>query len=337
MPETGRVQSGDVPLVPLSRESRVVHGHRRAFLLGGRPLGTAPVLWMIHGIGDSSRTWEQVIPLLGEDHTIVAPDLLGHGDSDKPRADYSIGGFANGMRDLMMVLGVQQATVVGHSLGGGVAMQFAYQYPEHVERLVLVASGGLGSEVNPVLRAASLPGAHAAIGLSTKGPVRAATLKVARALATVGVLERNDVEDVAVIWEGLRDPSTRKAFLRTLRAVVDARGQAVTSKDRLYLAADVPVLLVWGARDPMVPVIHAAHAAELLPLAKLAILPHAGHMPHRVSPASFADAVREFVRSTEPAHHDLALIRELLAGGQPSVTKSMRRSTALRSGTSTSV
>jgi len=313
-----------------------VHGHRRAFLLGGRPLGTAPVLWMIHGIGDSSRTWEQVIPLLGEDHTIVAPDLLGHGSSDKPRADYSIGGFANGMRDLMLVLGVDQATVVGHSLGGGVAMQFAYQYPEHVERLVLVASGGLGSEVNPVLRAASLPGAHAAIGISARGPVRAATLKVARALATLGVLERNDVEDVAVIWEGLRDPSTRKAFLRTLRAVVDARGQAVTSKDRLYLAADVPVLLVWGARDPMVPMIHAAHAAELLPKAKLTILPHAGHMPHRVSPASFATAVREFVASTEPAHHDLALIRAMLAGGQSSATKSIRRSTALRSGTSTS-
>jgi pimeloyl-ACP methyl ester carboxylesterase len=326
-----------VPAVAIRRESRVVHGYRRAFLLAGRPLGTAPVLWMIHGIGDSSRTWEQVIPLLGTDHTIVAPDLLGHGASDKPRADYSIGGFANGMRDLMLVLGVDKATVVGHSLGGGVAMQFAYQYPEHVERLVLVASGGLGTEVSPVLRGASLPGASTAIGLSTWDPVRGLGLRLARALASVGVLERNDVEDVAVIWEGLRDPSTRKAFLRTLRAVVDARGQAVTSRDRLYLAADVPVLLVWGARDPMIPMIHAAHAAELLPKARLAILPRAGHMPHRVSPTSFAAEVRDFVRGTEPAHHDPVLVRDMLIGGQASVTKSISRSTALRSGTSRSV
>lgn len=325
-------------LTSVRRESVIVHGYRRAYLLAGRPLGTAPVLWLIHGIGDSSRTWEGVLPLLGRDHTIVAPDLLGHGASDKPRADYSVGGFANGMRDLMVVLGVERATVVGHSLGGGVAMQFAYQYPEHVERLVLVASGGLGEEVNPVLRAAALPGAWWAIGASARSPLRNTVLRGARAVARTGLLDRNDVEDVAVIWEGLRDGTTRRAFLKTLRAVIDVRGQSVTSRDRLYLAERVPVLVVWGDRDPIVPVTHAAHAAELLPTAKVAILRKTGHMPHRTNPEAFADAVRTFVASTEPVVFQPEEVRRMLLGGrrQPSVTKSIRRSTALRSGTSTS-
>jgi pimeloyl-ACP methyl ester carboxylesterase len=326
-----------MPLTSIRRESRVVHGYRRAFLIAGRPLGTAPVLWLIHGIGDSSRTWEGVLPLLGTDHTIIAPDLLGHGASDKPRADYSIGGFANGMRDLMAVLGVERSTVVGHSLGGGVAMQFTYQYPDLVERLVLVASGGLGTEVNPVLRAAALPGASYAIGLSAHHQVRRAVIGAARTIAHTGLLDRNDVEDVAVIWEGLRDRSTRMAFLRTLRAVIDVRGQAVTSRDRLYLAERVPVLLVWGDRDPILPVAHAAHAAELLPTAKLAILRKTGHMPHRTNPEAFATAVRSFVAETAPVVFDPEEIRAMLrAGRQPSVTKSISRSTELRSGTSTS-
>jgi pimeloyl-ACP methyl ester carboxylesterase len=324
--------------VTVRRESHVVHGYRRAYLVAGPPLGTAPVLWLIHGIGDSSRTWESVIPLLACDHTVVAPDLLGHGASDKPRADYSIGGFANGMRDLQVVLGVERATIVGHSLGGGVAMQFAYQFPERVERLVLVASGGLGAEVNPILRAAAVPGASYAIAASSRPFVRNAVVGLGRRLARLGVMDRNDVEDVAVIWEGLRDESTRKAFLRTLRAVIDVRGQAVTSHDRLYLAADVPVLLVWGDKDPMVPVTHAARAAEALPHAQLSIVPKSGHMPHRSAPASFASTVASFVASTAPASHDPGTVREMLiAGHHPSVTKSISLSTALRSGTSTSV
>jgi pimeloyl-ACP methyl ester carboxylesterase len=324
--------------VTVRRESHVVHGYRRAYLVAGPPLGTAPVLWLIHGIGDSSRTWEGVIPLLACDHTVVAPDLLGHGASDKPRADYSIGGFANGMRDLQTVLGIDQATIVGHSLGGGVAMQFAYQFPERVERLVLVASGGLGAEVNPVLRAAAVPGASYAIAASSRPFVRKAVVGLGRRLARLGLMDRNDVEDVAVIWEGLRDEATRKAFLRTLRAVIDVRGQAVTSHDRLYLAADVPVLLVWGDRDPMVPVTHAALAAEALPHAHLSIVPKSGHMPHRSAPDAFAAAVASFVATTRPASHDPDTVREMLiAGRHASVTKSISLSTALRSGTSTSV
>ena len=129
---------------------RTVHGYKRAFVMAGK----GPVLLLIHGIGDSSETWRELIPLLARDHTVIAPDLLGHGRSDKPRADYSVAGYANAMRDLLSVLGVEHATVVGHSLGGGVAMQFAYQYPDRCERLVLISSGGVSrpSFVNPSFR-----------------------------------------------------------------------------------------------------------------------------------------------------------------------------------------
>jgi pimeloyl-ACP methyl ester carboxylesterase len=302
------------------RETKVIHGHQRAYLLAGPRLGTAPVLWLIHGIGDSSRTWEQVLPLLGDGYTVVAPDLLGHGASDKPRADYSIGGFANGMRDLMVVLGVERATVVGHSLGGGVALQFAYQYPSRVERLVLVASGGLGAEVHPVLRAAALPGASALIGLSAVTPFRETVLGLSRLAARAGLVDPEDVEGGAQVWNGLRDRSTRAAFLRTLRGLVDLHGQTVTSRDRLYLTAAIPTLLVWGQRDPVLPVEHARIACDALPGARLEVVARAGHLPHRSSPRGFTDAVLGFVASTSPAVHDPSVWRDLLAGADPDAT-----------------
>jgi pimeloyl-ACP methyl ester carboxylesterase len=304
----------------LRRETRVIHGHKRAFLLTGPRLGTAPVLWLIHGIGDSSRTWEEVLPLLGDGYTVVAPDLLGHGASDKPRADYSVGGFANGMRDLMIVLGVERATVVGHSLGGGVALQFAYQYPELVERLVLVASGGLGAEVHPVLRAAALPGTSALIGVSSHPMLRVPALTAAKLAARVGLLDPADVEETGYVWEALRDGSTRAAFLRTLRSVIDVRGQAVTSRDRLYLTAAIPTLLIWGARDPILPVAHARVAADALPGAQLEVVARAGHLPHRSRPQGFADSLLGFLASTVPAHHDPSVWRDLLLGADPEAT-----------------
>src|SRR4051812_41589724 len=152
--------------VPLVRESRVVHGHRRAFVLAG----DGPPLLLLHGIGNSAQTWAGVIDQLAAEHTVLAPDLLGHGSSDKPRGDYSIAGYANGMRDLLSVLDLEQVTVVGHSLGGGIALQFAYQFPERCERLVLVGSGGLGRELSAGLRMAPLPGAEAGLHAPAGGP-----------------------------------------------------------------------------------------------------------------------------------------------------------------------
>src|SRR3954454_9443014 len=158
--------------VPLVRESRIVHGHRRAFVRAG----DGPPLLLLHGIGNSAQTWAGVIDRLAAEHAVLAPDLLGHGSSDKPRADYSVAGYANGMRDLLSVLDLEQVTVVGHSLGGGIALQFAYQFPERCERLVLVGSGGLGPELSAGLRLATLPGAEAVLTALTgvSGPLRTA-------------------------------------------------------------------------------------------------------------------------------------------------------------------
>ena len=121
-------------------QTRVVHGHRRAFVMMGR----GPALLLLHGLGCDHTTWSPVIERLSRQFTVIAPDLLGHGASDKPRADYTLGGYANGMRDLLALLGIDRVTVVGHSFGGGIAMQFAYQFPQYTERLMLVAPGGLG-------------------------------------------------------------------------------------------------------------------------------------------------------------------------------------------------
>src|SRR3954453_23879476 len=133
-----------------------LHGHRVAY----RTAGSGPVVVLVHGITGSCATWDLVIDRIAQHYTVVAPDLLGHGESAKPRGDYSLGAYASGIRDLLAALGHDRATIVGHSLGGGIAMQMAYQFPERCERLVLVSSGGLGREVHFLLRAASLPGSE---------------------------------------------------------------------------------------------------------------------------------------------------------------------------------
>src|SRR5690349_21770482 len=141
---------------PVERTTIGLHGQVYTF----RAAGSGPLLVLLHGITGSSKTWEHLIPRLSQHYRVVAPDLIGHGESAKPPGDYSLGAYANLVRDLLEALGEQRGTIVGHSLGGGVAMQFAYQYPERCERLVLVSSGGLGREVHPILRAAALPGAE---------------------------------------------------------------------------------------------------------------------------------------------------------------------------------
>lgn len=148
-------------VAPPTLQFRTVHGYRRAF----RIAGSGPAILLIHGIGDNSTTWNGVHAKLAQRFTVIAPDLLGHGQSDKPRADYSVAAYANGMRDLLSVLDIERVTIVGHSLGGGVAMQFAYQFPQLVDRLILVSAGGVTKDVNIVFRLASLPMGSEAMAL----------------------------------------------------------------------------------------------------------------------------------------------------------------------------
>ena len=294
----------------------VVHGHERAY----RMAGSGPALLLVHGIGDSSVSWEPVMDRLAESFTVVAPDLLGHGDSAKPRADYSVAAYANGMRDLLDVLDLDRVTVVGHSLGGGVAAQFAYQYPERCERMVLVATGGVAREVNPLLRLGSLPFAELALLPLQLPPVQMAGRTLLRTLGTIGTDIGRDAEALVRLFDALPDSAARGAFSRTLRSVVDWRGQVVTMRDRAYLSAEVPVLLVWGARDAVIPVEHAELAALALPGARLEIFDDAGHFPHHHDPERFVGLVDEFVASTSPAEHDPDRRRELLRGADVPVS-----------------
>ncbi len=280
----------------------------KTLMLHGRPMtyacaGEGPVLLLIHGMAGEFRNWQAVIEPLARHHTVIAPDLPGHGESAPGSGDYSLGALAAGLRDLLAALGHDRATLVGHSLGGGIAMQFAYQFPEVTERLVLVSSGGLGPEVSPVLRAAALPGADRFIA-TTAGPARTVGSAVGRGLNLVGLRPNADVAEVGRGYASLADPDRRAAFLATLRSVVGTSGQRVHAGDRLYLAGGVPVLIIWGARDPIIPAHHGEHAQELMPGSRLEIFAGVGHLPQLEAPERFVRVLEEFLTDTEPNRFD---------------------------------
>jgi pimeloyl-ACP methyl ester carboxylesterase len=300
-----------VPMRQRDVQYVTIHGHRRAFVKAG----SGPALLLLHGLGCDHTTWEPVIDQLARRYTVIAPDLLGHGVSDKPRADYSVGGFANGMRDLLTVLGIDRATVVGHSFGGGVAMQFAYQFPERTERLVLVGSGGLGPEVSAAIRAITTTGFHQVMGLLTLPGVRHLGTAGLRALSRTGRKEFRDFDEVAEIYQSFRDPAARAAIRHVVRAVVDWQGQIVTMADRAYLTEAMPMCVIWGDQDRVIPTSHATRAAELAPEARIEILPNSGHFPHKDHPDLFVKVLHDFVRTTTPTVWSRARWRRLLERG----------------------
>jgi pimeloyl-ACP methyl ester carboxylesterase len=304
------------PVAALDAAPRVeyltVHGYRRAFVRAGN----GPALLLVHGIGDSCDTWNDLVPVLARDHTVIAPDLLGHGRSDKPRADYSVAAYANGMRDLLGVLGIDRVSVVGHSMGGGVAMQFAYQYPERVDRLALVGSGGVGRDVNPALRLASLPGAELLLHVLRLPTVRLTGRLGAPVVRRLPLDIGYDVDDLLRVFDALPDAASRSAVVRTLRAVVDWRGQIVTMLDRCYLARGMPTLLVWGRHDTIVPVEHAYVAHAAMPGSRLEVFEDSGHFPHHSEPARFLAVLQDFLATTLPSGHDVDAWRTLLRRGR---------------------
>jgi len=289
-----------VPGVSEARsKTATVHGRAVTYVEAGE----GPVLLLIHGMAGTCANWREVIEPLAREHTVIAPDLPGHGESAAGGGDYSIGGLATGLRDLLLVLGHERATLVGHSLGGGVAMQMAYLFPEMVERLVLVSSGGLGPEVSPILRAAALPGADLFI-TATAGVGQRVGSTVGRGLSLVGLRPNADVAEVARGYASLQDSRRRAAFLATLHAVVGARGQRVDARDRLHLAESVPVMIVWGARDSIIPVGHGEEAHAMIPGSRLVVFDDVGHLPQVEAPGRFIAAIQGFLRETEPAEFD---------------------------------
>jgi pimeloyl-ACP methyl ester carboxylesterase len=273
-----------------------LHGHRVIYRMAG---SGSPVV-LIHGMVNSSRHWEPVALRLAEEYTVIAPDLIGHGDSAAVRGDYSLGAHASSIRDLLAALGVERATIVGHSLGGGIAMQFFYQFPQRTERLALISSGGLGREVSPLLRGAAMPGASAALWA-------AAHPRLLDALSEAGERMRERGHGLGVYLiaiaralRPLRQAGARRAFLQTLRSVIDFRGQHVSARDRLYLLDGFPTLIVWGERDHTIPLSHGRRAHEAIPGSRFETLHKAAHFPHIEDPEGLADALLDFLRTTEP-------------------------------------
>jgi pimeloyl-ACP methyl ester carboxylesterase len=292
----------------------VLHGRRAVY----RVAGEGPAVVLIHGMLNSSSHWHEVARRLAPEHTVVAPDLIGHGDSAAPRGDYSLGAHAASIRDLLTAIGIERATFVGHSLGGGVAMQFFYQFPERVERLALVSSGGLGHEVGPALRTAALPGTSALLSLTIHPRLLAAIRTLGTRMRERGMHSGAYLQAIARALRPLQNAGAREAFLQTLRSVIDVRGQRVSATDRLYLLEAIPMLIVWGERDHTIPIEHGRAAHRAIPRSMFRTLPAAAHFPNLEDPDGLADALLEFIAATEPAPAEaLADWGAVLAGRSP--------------------
>jgi pimeloyl-ACP methyl ester carboxylesterase len=275
-----------------------LHGHRVIY----RIAGSGPPVVLIHGMVNSSRHWEDVALRLADRYTVIAPDLIGHGDSATPRGDYSLGAHAASIRDLLAVVGVDHATIVGHSLGGGVAMQFFYQFPQRTNRLVLISSGGLGHDVSPLLRGAALPGAATLLRAVAHPRVLDALWWAGERLRARGSGKGVYLQAIARALRPLERSGARKAFVQTLRSVIDVHGQRVSARDRLYLLRGFPTLIVWGERDNTIPVTHGVAAHEAIPGSHFVGLPRAAHFPHLEDPEGLAAALDDFISTTDPVH-----------------------------------
>lgn len=269
----------------------VLHGQRLAY---ARHEGAGPLLVLLHGVGSSSATWGPVIPhLVAAGANFLTLDLPGHGASDKERGDYSLGALSCTLRDLLDHLGQERCILVGHSFGGGIAMQFSYQFPGRCEGLILVSSGGLGPEASLLLRAASLPGAELVLPLIANRRTVDAVAAVGRFLSRLRIGDQLLSEESLSTLRELEEPAARSAFLSTLRGVIDASGQRVSAVLKLPATRHLPMLLVWGDRDPIIPLEHGQKALELLPDSRLVVFPGAGHEPYRHDPKRFAGLLVE--------------------------------------------
>ena len=277
-----------------------LHGRRVIY----RIAGSGPPVVLIHGMLNSSSHWRSVALNLAGEHTVIAPDLIGHGDSAAPRGDYSLGAHAASIRDLLAAVGIERATLVGHSLGGGVAMQFFYQFPQRVERLALVSSGGLGHDVSPMLRTAALPGMSTLLSMTIHARLLGAVQETGERLRRSGYDWGVYLQAITRALGPLQNAGAREAFLQTLRAVIDVHGQRVSATDRLYLLESIPTMIVWGERDHTIPVSHGRRAHAGIPGSRFRTLAKAAHFPHLDDPDGLSEVLRSFIKETSPAAID---------------------------------
>jgi EmrB/QacA subfamily drug resistance transporter len=282
-----------VEIPGVARNEMSLHGHRLVY----RVAGSGPPLLLVHGLFDDALTWRKLIAQLARTHTVIAPDLFGHGESDAPRhADYSVEGHAAVLRDLLEVLGHHRVTIIGHSLGGGIAMSLAYRYPARVHRIALISSGGFGREVHPLLRALSLPGAGPALRLVTMRPTLALLARLARLLEAAGARRpARGARQLQLVLTGVGRRGRRAAMIRTLQSVIGWRGQTVSALDRSYALRRFPTLVLWGTRDRMIPAHHASAALASNPGAEIALLDGTGHLPHLTRAGLVAERLSCFI------------------------------------------
>ena len=300
---------GGEPLGPY--EEVTLHGHR----VGFQAAGDGPLVILLHGITSTSDAWRDVMPRLAEHYTVVAPDMIGHGRSAKPKGDYSLGAYAAGVRDLLAVLGFERGTVVGHSLGGGIAMQFSYLFPEYVDRMALISSGGLGKEVHPVLRAATLPGSEWVLPLLAREWSVKAGDAVREVASKLGLEAGPDLAEFARGYASLVNQGARDAFLDTMRSVIGPEGQKVSALDRLYLADQIPFLMIWGSADPVIPVEHGRNAHRIVPHSRYVEIDGSGHWPMIDAPDRVVAELCDFIDGTEPFEWSPEEVRERLRRG----------------------
>jgi pimeloyl-ACP methyl ester carboxylesterase len=273
-------------------ERVTLHGDEMCFV----DVGSGPPIAFVHGLMSSSSTWTAQLDRLAIDHRVIAPDLFGHGASAKPAGDYSLSAHAASLRDLFDSLGIADATLVGHSLGGGIALQMAYLFPDRVNALVLVSSGGLGRELNPLLRAATLPGSELVLPLIASRWVHNVGDTALSVWSKVGLPAISPSSDEA--WRtlpSLADAESRRAFLATSRSVIDVHGQTVNAQNRLSGVASRPSMLVWGERDRMIPASHVEAARRELPATRVEMFARSGHFPHLDEPDRFAAVLADFM------------------------------------------
>ncbi|WP_374970461.1 alpha/beta fold hydrolase [Terrabacter sp. BE26] len=288
---TSTQESPEGPYLDLPTRFATLRGHELSYV----DTGSGSTILFIHGLLGSHDSWTHLVDRLDTDHRVVIPDLFGHGASAKPVGDYSLGSHAAILRDLIDRLGIAKVTLVGHSLGGGIAMQFCYLFPERVEALVLVATGGLGRTVSPLLRSATLPGAELVLPVIASTWVRERVELVGKAARGLGW---RPSPDASAAWKGftsLSDGESRRAFLATTRGVIDPGGQTVSARGQLLRAEQLRTLVIWGTRDRMIPVGHAQRAHEVFPRARVVLFEGAGHFPHLEQPDRFAGVLEEFL------------------------------------------
>ena len=270
-----------------------------------RRSGKGEPILLLHGIAHSSQAWDRVIPALTSRYEVIALDLPGCGRSDKPDTDYSLGTQAAAVRYVLDRLHLDLVTAIGHSLGGGVAMTLAYQYPERVGRLGLVASAGLGRDLHLLFRAATLPFAperamRVLFHPRMRVPRNLLGLIMSQALGDPFFHRpKQHRREFEALLQGLEEPGAQRAFLATLRSASNYAGQSVSALDRIGLA-EFPVLIVWGKDDRVFPVAHARRAHQELPHARVVVIEHCGHFPQLEATQPFIKALRRWLDETRP-------------------------------------